>query len=125
MIFCFDESSSVYRRNIVMLQKRMLSIHRGWEVQLFTVEFCAHLCTILHKPKVINYPFEIPPDTQNDHLLSKTILFGDNLYRTLSLLSMRLNTHHISLPITIQSQKGLSVGFSSSLVQVSSTRRCC
>ena len=36
----------------------------------------------LNKLKVINYPFEIPLDTQHD-LLSETILFGGDLYRRL------------------------------------------
>ena len=64
--------------SIVMLQKkRVLSIDQGcWimtsresgvntAIQLFTVECCCVRYTILNKIKVINVPFEIPPDTHN------------------------------------------------------------
>ena len=51
-------------------------------IQLFIVECCCVHCTIVNKLKVINYPFEIVPDTHND-FLSETILFGD-LYRRLN-----------------------------------------
>ena len=69
----------MFWRSIVVLQKRMLSIHQGWMItsresgsvnaiiQLFTVEYCCvRYTTLLNNLKVINYPFEIPsPDTHN------------------------------------------------------------
>ena len=72
--------------------KRMLSIDQGcWImtsresflngiIQLFASECCSVHCTILNKLKGINYPFEIPPNTQHD--LGETVLFGDDLYRS-------------------------------------------
>ena len=86
-----------------MLQKRELSIDQVcWIMtsresgvnasQLFTVENCCVHYTIMKKLKVINYPFEIPSDTQHD-LLSKTIL----LIHTFSLSAvLGQNTTHFS-----------------------------
>ena len=48
---------------------------------MFTVECCVHW-TILNKLTVIIYPFEIPLDGTQHDLLSETILFGDDLYRS-------------------------------------------
>ena len=86
--FYFDESSSVSRQSIVMLQKSMPSIDQGcWimnresgvnAIQLITVEFRYIHYTILNKFKLIKYPFEIPSDTRHDHL-SDTILFDQDL----------------------------------------------
>ena len=70
---------------------------------------------------MINYPFEIPPDTQQD-LLSETILSGD-LYRR---LGGGLDPHILSVgDVTIGRRKRPSAIFLSSLVQVSTCRYCC
>ena len=105
--FFVDGSSSLYRRSVVILLKRMLSIDQGWIttsrdsgvsaiIQFFTVECCYVHCAILDKFKIVNYPFEIPSDHTQHELSSETILFNDNLCR--SMLGSGLDHSHI-LPV--------------------------
>ena len=75
---------------------------REWRKRRDPVVHCRVLrslhSTVLDKLKLINYPFEIPPpDTQHD-LLSETILFGDDLYR--SRLGDGLNPHILPVGVT-------------------------
>ena len=86
-----------------MKQKSMFPIDQGCItsrengvlviIQSFTVECCVHYI-ILKKIQVINYPFEIPSDTQPE-LLSETYLLGDDLPR--SRLSGRDDAHLIPI----------------------------
>ena len=75
--------------------------------------------TVLNKLKVINYPFEIPPDTQHD-LRSETILFGDDLYRR---LGGGLDSHILHVCVTIKYPPLLIAGNNSTMPETTTIRR--